>query len=64
MVMEHRPGRIVTETLSYRFALPTMNTESLHFEAHYAGRTEWRKPLVDTTLTFAIITGMTDNSIS
>lgn len=62
--IEHRPGRTITETDNYWFTLLTMNTAPLHFDAHYAAQTEWRQPLVDSTLTFAVVTGMTVNSIS
>lgn len=41
-----------------------MNTAHLHFDAHFAESTEWKKPLVDSTITLAMITGMTVNSIS
>ncbi len=41
-----------------------MNTSPLHFDAHYAKNTEWKRPLVDSTTTFAIVSGMTVNSIS
>lgn len=41
-----------------------MNTAQLHFDAHYAEHTEWKKPIVDSTFTLAIITGMTVNTIS
>ena len=47
-----------------QLALLTMNTAQIHFDAYYASKTEWKKPLVDSTLTLAIVTGMTVNSIS
>lgn len=64
LVIEHRPGRTITDTDNYWFTLLTMNTAPLHFDAHYSGQTEWGRPLVDSTLTFAIVTGMTVNSVS
>lgn len=63
-VIEHRPGRTITETDNYWLTLLTMNTAQLHFDAHYAEKSEWKKPLVDSTLTLAIVTGMTVNTIS
>jgi len=63
-VIEHRPGRTVTDVDNYWFTLLTMNTAPLHFDAHYSAQTEWRKPLVDSTFTFAVVTGMTVNTVS
>jgi itaconyl-CoA hydratase len=39
------------------FSLLTMNTNPLHFDFHYSAKTEFEKPLVDSCLTLAIITG-------
>lgn len=64
MVIEHRPGRTLTRTDNTWMTLLTMNTAALHFDVHYAEQTEWKVPLVDSTLTLAIVTGMTVNSIS
>lgn len=62
--IEHRPGRTITQNDNIWFTLLTMNTAELHFDAHYAEQTEWKKPLVNSTLTLAILTGMTVNTIS
>ncbi|WP_445366148.1 MaoC/PaaZ C-terminal domain-containing protein [Microbulbifer sp. ANSA001] len=64
MLIEHRPGRTLTRTDNTWMTLLTMNTAQLHFDAHYAQNTEWKLPLVDSTLTLAIVTGMTVNTIS
>ncbi len=64
MIIEHRPGRTITDYDNISMSLLTMNTAQLHFDAHYAAKTEWKKILVDSTLTLAIITGMTVNTIS
>ncbi|CDZ77524.1 Bifunctional protein PaaZ [Legionella massiliensis] len=63
-IIEHRPGRTITQNDNISFTLLTMNTAQLHFDAHYAEQTEWKKPLVNSTFTLAIITGMTVNTIS
>lgn len=63
-IIEHRPGRTITQNDNIWFTLLTMNTAQLHFDVHYAEQTEWKKPLVDSTFTLAIITGMTVNTIS
>lgn len=63
-VIEHRPGRTITDNDNIWFTLLTMNSLQLHFDYAYAAQTEWKKPLVDSTLTLAIITGMSVHSVS
>ncbi|ARG98128.1 MaoC/PaaZ C-terminal domain-containing protein [Legionella micdadei] len=63
-IIEHRPGRTITQNDNIWFTLLTMNTAQLHFDVHYAEQTEWKKPIVNSTFTLAIITGMTVNTIS
>ena len=55
-VYEHRPGRTISEADNTWFTLLTMNTHPLHFDAAYAAETEFKKPLVNSTLTLAIVT--------
>lgn len=63
-VYEHRPGRTITEADNVWFTLLTMNTHPLHFDAAYAAGTEFGKPLVNSTLTLAIVTGMSVSDVS
>ncbi|GAB2632886.1 MaoC/PaaZ C-terminal domain-containing protein [Prescottella soli] len=63
-VFEHRPGRTVTDTDNIWMTLLTMNTQPVHFDAAYAERTEWGRLLVDSTLTLAILTGMSVRTVS
>lgn len=63
-IYEHRPGRTISEADNTWFALLTMNTHPAHFDAEYAKHTEFKKPLVVSTLTLAIITGMSVSDIS
>jgi itaconyl-CoA hydratase len=63
-VFEHRPGRTILEVDNTWFTLLTMNTQELHFDAAYAARTEWKEPLVDSTLTLALLTGMSVRTVS
>ena len=56
---EHRPGRTITDTDNIWMTLLTMNTQPVHFDANYAAATEWKRLLVDSTLTIAMLTGMT-----
>ena len=63
-VYEHRPGRTITETDNIWFTLLTMNTHPLHFDNEYAKHSEFGKPLVNSALTLAIVTGMTVSDTS
>jgi itaconyl-CoA hydratase len=57
-VYEHRPGRTVTETDNVWFTNLTMNTHPLHFDAAYAAKSEFGRPLVNSTFTLALVGGM------
>src|ERR1700736_3235885 len=63
-VFEHRPGRTILDVDNTYFTLLTMNTQELHFDAAYAAKTEWKKPLVDSTFTLALLTGMSVRTVS
>lgn len=63
-VFEHWPGRTITEADNIQFSLLTMNQHPMHCDADFASRSEFGKPLVNSTLTLAIVTGMTVNDIS
>src|SRR5436190_23067015 len=54
---EHPLGRTILAADNTWFTLLTMNTNPIHFDAHYASQTEFGKPLVDSCLTLAIVTG-------
>ncbi len=56
-VYQHPLGRTITESDNTMFALLTMNTNQMHFNRVYAGRSEFGKPLVVSTLTVAIAVG-------
>lgn len=53
-----RYGRTVTEADNVQFTLLTNNTNQIHFNRHYAERTEWGRPLVNSALTLSIVAGM------
>jgi len=63
-VYEHRPKRTVTQVDNVWFALLTMNTHPLHFDAEYAGDAEFERELVNPTLTLGIVTGMSVSDVS
>ena len=61
---EHRPGRTISEADNTWFALLTMNTHPIHFDAEYAKHSEFGKPLVVSTLTLSILVGMSVSDTS
>lgn len=63
-IFEHRPGRTITDADNIWMTLLTMNTQPVHFDAVFASRTEWKKMLVDSTLTLALLTGMSVRTVS
>lgn len=64
MVLRHPLGRTVTTTDNVWFTLLTVNNNPIHFDAHYAAQTEWKKPLVDSTFTLALVTGLSVADVS
>ena len=63
-VFEHRPGRTVLNVDNTYFTLLTLNVQQVHFDAAYAAKTEWKKMLVDSTFTLALLTGMSVRTVS
>ena len=56
-IYQHPLGRTVSEADNTWFSLLTMNTNQMHFNAEYAAKSEFSKPLVVSTLTVAIAVG-------
>jgi itaconyl-CoA hydratase len=63
-VYEHRPGRTITETDNTWFTLLTMNQHPSHFDNVYAAKTEFKRPLVASPLTVAILVGQSVSDVS
>lgn len=63
-VYEHRPGRTVTEADNIQFTLLTMNSHPIHLDSVFAAQSEFGRPLVNSTLTLAIVTGMSVTDVS
>lgn len=53
-----RLGRTVTMTDNIQFTMITNNTNQIHFNADYASRTEFGKPLVNSALTLSVVAGL------
>jgi itaconyl-CoA hydratase len=63
-VYEHRPGRTIGEADNTWFTLLTMNNHPLHFDAVYAAKSEFGRPLVNSCLTLSIVVGMSVSDVS
>jgi itaconyl-CoA hydratase len=63
-IFEHRPGRTITETDNTWATLITVNQHPVHFDKEYASKTQFKKILVNSALTFSIVSGMTVNILS
>jgi acyl dehydratase len=63
-VYRHPLGRTVMEVDNNWLTLLTQNTAAVHFDRHYASRTQWGRPLVDSTFTLALVTGQSVHDVS
>jgi acyl dehydratase len=64
MEIRHALGRTISQTDNTWFTLLTVNSNPIHFDAHYAAQTEFGRPLVNSTLTLAVVTGLSVADIS
>jgi itaconyl-CoA hydratase len=63
-VYPHQLGRTITQADNIWFTLLTVNSNPLHFDSALAARTEFGRPLVDSTLTLALVTGLSVSDVS
>ena len=56
-IYEHPLGRTIIPADNVWFTCVTMNTNPIHFDAEYAGKTEFKRPLVNSCFTLALVTG-------
>ena len=61
---KHWPGRTLTAADNTWFTLLTMNQHPIHFDEEYAKNTEFGQPLVNSTLTLAVVVGMSVADVS
>ena len=57
-------GRTISQADNTHFTLLTHNTNQIHFNTHYAAATEFRRPLVNSFMTLAIVTGLLTSETS
>ena len=58
-IIEHRPGRTVTEADNMWMSLLSLNGHPLHIDEQYASETEFGRVVVSSLVTLAIVGGMT-----
>jgi acyl dehydratase len=58
-VFRSRLGRTIEQTDNTWFTLLTCNTNQVHFNAEFAARTTFERPLVNSCLTLSIVVGLT-----
>jgi itaconyl-CoA hydratase len=63
-IVEHRPGRTITDADNVWLSLIGMNQHPIHIDKHYAAKTEFKKILVSSAITFCMINGMISNTMS
>jgi acyl dehydratase len=63
-VFRHPLGRTVTQTDNIWFTLLTVNPNPIHFDEAWAAQTEWKKPLVNSAFTLALVTGLSVGDLS
>lgn len=64
MVIHHWPGRTITETDNTWLTLLLMNQHPLHFDQTYAAGTAYGRVLVNSSITLALVGGMTVQALS
>ena len=63
-VLRHWPGRTIREADDTWFTLLTMNTNPIHFDEHFASQSQHGRCLVNGTLVFSIVVGMSVRDVS
>ena len=57
-VYRSRVGRTISQADNTWFTLLTHNTNQIHFNTHYSAASEFKRPLVNSFLTIALVTGL------
>ena len=64
MVIPHALGRTISPADNRWSTLLAVNTNPIHFDAHYAAQTEFKQPLVNSPFVLALVTGLSVADIS
>jgi itaconyl-CoA hydratase len=63
-VYVHPVGRTITQSDNIWFTLITQNSAPVHLDAHYSAATAFGRPLVNSALTLALVTGQSVLDVS
>lgn len=63
-VYKHHLGRTIVDADNVWFTLLTCNPNPIHFDYEYASKTQFKKPLVNSTFTLALVTGLSVADVS
>lgn len=63
-IVEHRPGRTITEADNIWQSLLALNLHPLHIDSAYGEKTEFKRPLVSSLVTLSVVAGMSVQSTS
>jgi itaconyl-CoA hydratase len=63
-IYPHPLGRTVIAADNVWFTMLTQNTNPIHFDQRYAAQTEFKRPLVNSTFTLALVTGQSVTDLS
>jgi itaconyl-CoA hydratase len=63
-VYMHPLGRTVLAADNVWFTMMTQNTNPIHFDQNYASKTEFKRILVNSTFTLALVTGQSVTDLS
>ena len=63
-VYPHPLGRTILSADNTWFTLLTQNTNPIHFDHHYSAQTEFKRPLVNSALTLAVVIGQSVTDLS
>lgn len=63
-VYRHPLGRTILAADNLWFTLLTQNTNPIHVDQHYAAQTEFKRPLVNSALTLAVVMGQSVGDLS
>ncbi len=63
-IYRHPLGRTVLTVDNSWFTLLTQNTAPIHFDHYYSAQTEFKRPLVDSTFTLALVSGQSVTDVS
>ena len=63
-IYNHPLGRTVLAADNVWFTLMTQNTNPIHFDQNYAAKTEFKRTLVNSAFTLALVTGQSVTDLS